>query len=152
VMTSDMWMAPKIAALDELAQFQLKYFQAIYGGVFTEGDAQQMASMIAMYPSFQKMAEKMRTEGRKLQGTALSTTVTFEGVKSEEQMKASSSQSSNSGGTSGLGGMLARRMAGNRGQPQQRSKVLTTTRDLLTISTSVDASDVAIPAGYKEKK
>jgi mevalonate kinase len=97
------------------------------------------------------MAETMRTEGRKLQGTAISTTMTFEGVKSAEQMKAAASQSSGSGG-GGLSGMLARRVAGNRGQPQQRSKVLTTTHDMLSIDTTVTSEDVAIPAGFKEKK
>jgi hypothetical protein len=155
VLTSDMWMAPKIAALDELTAFQVKYVTAVYGGLFTAGDAQQMAGLVAIYPSFAKMAEQLRTEGSKLQGTAISTVLTFEGVKSEEQMKAAASQSSNSGGggvTGGLGGMLARRMGGNRNQPQARTKVMTTTRDVLSISTSVEATDVAIPAGYKEKK
>jgi hypothetical protein len=151
VMTSDMWIGPRIAALDELTDFQLKYFKAVYGGAITAGDAQQMASLVAMFPSFQTMAEKMRTEGRKLQGTPLATTITFEGVKSEEQMKAASEQSSGSGG-GGFGGMLARRMAGNRGQPQARSKVLTTTSEMLSVDTSVSADDVAIPAGFKEKK
>jgi hypothetical protein len=152
VLTSDMWMAPRIAALEELTEFQIKYVKAVYGGLFTAGDAQQMAGLVAVYPSFAKMAEQLRTEGGKLQGTALSTVVTFEGVKSEEQMKATASQSSNAGATGGLGGMLARRIGGNRNQPQARTKVMTTTRDLLSIATSVDAVDVAIPAGYKERK
>ena len=151
-LTNDMWLAPRIAAIDELAEFQLKYVKAIYGGLIGDGDPQQMASLSAMYPSFAKMAETMRTEGRKLQGTAISTTMTFEGVKSAEQMKAASSQSSGSGGGGGLSGMLARRVAGNRGQPQQRTKVLTTTHDLLSIDTTVASEDVAIPAGFKEKK
>ena len=152
VMTSDMWMAPKIAALEELNEFQIKYFKAVYGGLFTAGDAQQMAGLVAMYPSFAKMAEQMRTEGHKLPGTALSTVLTFEGVKSEEQMKEAASSAPAGGATGGLGGMLARRMGANKGQTQQRTKVMTTTRDLLSVSTAVDAAEVAIPSGYKEKK
>lgn len=149
VMTTDMWLGPRLAALNELAEFQMKYFKAVYGGAFTAGDVQQMASLGAMYPSLATMAERMRTEGRKLEGTALSTTMTFEAVKSAEQMKASS-QSSGSGG-GGLGGMLASRMA-NRNKPQARTKVLTTTNEMLSVDTSVDAADVAIPTGFKEKK
>ena len=150
VMTSTMWLAPKIAALDELYLFELRAAKAIYGEDFA-ADMQQMAAMIAMYPSFTEMSKRMQTEGRKLQGTALSTTVVFEGVKSAEQMKAQADQQQSSGG-GGLSGALARRMMGNRGAPQQRAKVMTTTHDLLSVDTTVDDADVAVPAGYKEKK
>ena len=68
IMTTDMWLAPKIAALDELIQFQLKYMKAVYGEAFV-GDMQQMASTVAMYPTFQPMAAKMQAEDGKLQGT-----------------------------------------------------------------------------------
>jgi hypothetical protein len=150
VMTNDMWLGPRVAALDELHQFQMKFVQAVYGSAFTAGDLRQTAGLAAMYPSFQTMAQKLRDESGKLEGTALSTTMTFEGVRSEAQMKAASEQSSNTGG--GIGGMLARRMMGNRGQPQARSKVLTTTHELLSIDTSVTDADVALPANFKEKK
>jgi len=126
VLTSDMWLGPKIAALDELSQFELKYMRAVYGDAFM-GDAQQMASMVAMYPAFQGMSARMQTEGKKMQGTPVSTIVTFESVKSAEQMKATEDQqpASNSGG--GIGGMLGRRLAGNRGgAPQARTKIMTT--------------------------
>jgi hypothetical protein len=150
VLTNDMWIGPRVAALDELAQFQMKYFQAVYGSAFTAGDMQQMVGLIAMYPSFVKMAERLRTESGKLEGTPLATTTTFEGVKSEAQMKQASEQSSNSGG-GGLGGMLARRMMRNRAEPQARSKVLTTTHEMLSIDTTVGDADVALPANYKLK-
>jgi hypothetical protein len=150
VMTSDMWLGPKIAALDELAQFQLKYIKAVYGETFT-ADMQQMASMMVMYPSFKTMATQMETEGHKLQGTPLSTTVTFEGVKSAAQMKETESQQQSSGG-GGLSGMLGKKLMGNKGQPTQRAKVMTTTHDMLSVETSVADADLAMPAGYKEKK
>lgn len=149
VLTNTMWMAPKIAALDELAEFQLKVAKAIYGEDFV-ADMQQMASVLAAYPAFAGMAERMQTEGRKLQGTALSTTVVFEGVKSAEAMKAAADQQASSGG-GGLGGRFARRVMGNR-EPQQRTKVLTSTSDLLSVDPSATDADVAMPAGYKEKK
>ena len=150
VLTSTMWLGPRIAALDEMYQFELRFVKAVYGESFA-ADMQQMAGMMAMYPSFATMANRMQAEGRKLQGTALSTTMVFEGVKSAEQMKeASSSQQSSGGG--GLSGALGRRLMGNRGERQARSKVLKTTQELLSVHTTVPEGDLAIPAGYKEKK
>jgi hypothetical protein len=72
-------------------------------------------------------------------------------VKSAEQMKEASSNQQ-SGGGGGLGGALGRRLMGNRAQPQARSKVLTTTHELLSVNTTVTDGDLAIPVGYKEKK
>lgn len=150
VLTNTMWLAPRIAALDEMYQFELRAAKAIYGEDLA-ADMQQMAGMMATYPAFAEMAKRMQAEGRKLQGTALSTTMVFEGVKSAEQMKAAADQQSQSGG-GGLTGRLGRRLMGNRAEPQPRTKVLTTTHDLLSVDTTVADSDVALPAGYKLKK
>jgi hypothetical protein len=147
VMTNTMWLAPRIAALDELAAFELKFIQSVYGAAFA-GDMQQMAGMMALYPAFANMATQMQEHSRKLDGTALATTVVFEGVKSEEQMKAAASGEQSSGG-GGIGGMLGRRMMGNRNQPQQRTKVLTTTHEMLSVTPTVVDADVAIPTGYR---
>jgi hypothetical protein len=149
VMTNTMWMAPKIAALDELGQFELKFAKAVYGESFA-ADMQQMAGVMAMYPSFKNMAGKMQTEGAKLQGTAISSTMVFETVKSDEQMKATASEQQSQ--PTGASGMLARRIMGNKAAPSQRSKIMTTTTDMLSVDTSVAETDVAIPAGFKEKK
>ena len=152
IMTNDMWIGPKVAALDELTAFQMKYFQAVYGDLMTV-DPQNMASFMAMFPSFGKMAAQMQTEGKKLEGTTLLTTSTFETVKSDQDMKAASSQSSSGGGGGGLGGMLASRIARGRGGPaQQKSTLMTVNTEKLSIETSASADDVAIPAGFKEKK
>lgn len=149
VLTNTMWLGPKVPALDELMEFELKTMKAIYGESFA-ADMQQMAGMIAMYPSFRGMAEKMATEGKKLQGTMLSSVTTFETVKSAAQMKAAADNQPSAGG--GATGLLARRLLRNRNQPEARTKVLTTTDDLLSIGMSVSDADVAIPAGFKEKK
>ena len=150
VMTSTMWLAPKIAALDEQVQFDLKFFRAIYGEQFAQ-DMQQMVTAFALYPSLKPMMDKMRAEGGKLDGTPLHSTLTFEAVKSAEQMKASQEQQQQSGG-GGLGGVLGRRIMGNKGQPQQRTTVLTTISETLLVEPAAADADVAIPAGFKEKK
>lgn len=149
IMTNDMWMGPRVAALDEIGAFQMKYVQAVYGEAL-QMDPQQMAALSAMFPSFQKMAQQLEQQGKKMEGTALFTTMTFESMKSAEEMKAAGSQESGGGGISGrLGGMFARKM---RGPAKQRSTILTTTVERLSVETSASAEDVAVPAGFKEKK
>ncbi len=154
IMTNDMWLAPRVAALDEIGTFQMKYFQAVYGDVIGM-DPAQMANVMAMFPSFQKMAEQMATEGKKMSGTPLFTTMTFESMKSAEEMKAAGGEKkeeSKGGGGFGsrLGGMLAKKIGG--GEQKQRNLVMTTTVERLSVEPAASAEDVAIPAGFKEKK
>jgi len=149
VMKNDMWLGPKIAALDEIATFHQKYFKAIYGDSIGL-DPQQMATMLAMFPSLSKMSARMQTEGAKMQGTPLLTTSTFETVKSAEQMKGDGERGGGGGG-GGIGGMLASRMM-KRGPAEPRSTMMTTTVERLSVETAASADDVAVPAGFKEKK
>jgi len=173
IMTSDMWLAPKVAALDEIATFEQKYFQAVYGQALGM-DPQQMGQMMASYPQFSKMAAEMQAQGKKLQGTPLLTTTAFESVPSADAAKQSSSSSSSSDSSSGsssssstsasgLGGMLARRLAQHKaesgsgsgsgsGQNGPNSRIMTTTTERLSIEATASADDVAIPVGFKEKK
>jgi hypothetical protein len=144
VMTSDSWLGPEIPAYKELAQFEQRYWKAI--APETAGvSAEQMAAMMALYPMVKQAMERMNQENVKLSGTPLSTTVTFEGVKSKEQME----QGQNQGG-SGIGGMLARRMMKNSDKP--RATIVTATTETLEVATSVEAAELQIPAGFKEKK
>src|SRR5215210_2481628 len=48
VMTSDMWLAPQIAAMQEIADFDLKYAQKLYGPMVAGVSASQMAMVTAM--------------------------------------------------------------------------------------------------------
>ena len=143
VMTNNLWLGPRVAALDELVQFRLRQFKAIYGQAF---DAQQLNAAAVMMPGLGRFMERMAAESKKLSGTALATTSVFESVKSAEQVKAGPAPAS--GG--GISGMIARRVAGGSTKP--RSVVLTTTSETLSIGTTVSAEEVAIPAGFKEKK
>lgn len=146
VMTNDMWMGPRIPALDEIVQFHMKFAKAIYGESFI-ADAKQTASMFAMYPSFKPMSEKMQAQRDKLQGTPLLTITTFDGVKSQEDMKAAQTEQSSG---SGLGGMLARRLMRSRSKAGQRSTLLTTTTETQSVTPTATDADVAIPAGYTQ--
>lgn len=151
-MVSSLWMAPRIAALDETAEFQQKYLKAIYGDAFMGADMAAMGALLAQYPSMKELQAKMSAESKKLQGTPMLTTVTMEAVQSAEQMKAASQPAPPSGG--GLMGRLANRL-GNRGggnAAEAQSNLFTSSVEVLSVETSVSDADVAIPAGFKEKK
>lgn len=149
VMTSDSWLGPDLPALKELADFEMRYFKQLYGGDSLGLAADQMAMVMAMYPMLKQAADRLNQEESKLQGTPLATTMTFEVVKSKEQMEASENQGSSGGG--GIGGMLARRMM-KKDEPKARATVFTTQHELQEVSTTVAPADVEIPAGFKEKK
>lgn len=142
VLTSDMWLAPRVAALDEIAAFDRRYAEQLYG-LSGSMSADQLAALLAMHPGFQDAQKRLAEEGAKLAGTPLMTTLTLESVKNPEQQA--------SGGGSGIGGMAGRLMRRNRDKPGQKNRVFTSTSETLDIATSVDEADLAIPAGFKKK-
>jgi hypothetical protein len=154
VMTTDMWMAPEQKALREIADFDLRYAQKLYGGMFGGVSASQMATMMAMYPMMRQAIEKMQAEGGKVEGTAIQTVLSFDAVQSAEQMKQAQKEEEPSGrrGLGGLLGGIANRVRKTDDQPKQRTTFMTSTVDVLKVSTDVTPSEVAVPAGFKETK
>jgi hypothetical protein len=149
VMTSDMWLGPKIPQLKEIADFDMKYWKALNGTDFPELSAEQMARVTAMFPLFSKASEGMQKNGDKLSGTPLDTTTTFDAVKSKDQMAQQAQSQPSSGG--GIGGLLAKKMM-KKNDAQQRSTVFTTHHEVLEVGTTTAAADVAVPPDFKEKK
>ena len=162
VLTSDMWLAPRIGAMREIAAFDLRYARLLYGSTFEGVSADQMAAVMAMYPSMKDAMAKMNAEGVKMDGTAILTTTTADAVSSADQKADEAKQGQDEAKPSpsgGLGGALsgfARRAARKKsddGDAQQpRSAFLTTTHEVLKVTTDVAAADVAVPAGFKEAK
>jgi hypothetical protein len=145
-----MWLGPKIPALKELADFDLKYWKQLQGPETAAVSAEQMAQVLAMYPLIGKAMDRMAKDGDKLAGTPLDTTMTFESVLSKDQLtEAQSSSSGNKGG--GLGGMLARKIV-KQEPPKARSTIMTTHHEVLEVTPSAAATDVAVPADFKEKR
>jgi hypothetical protein len=126
----------------------MRYYKQLYGADAFGMAAEQMAMVLAMYPALKQASDRLKQEGTKLQGTPLASTVTFEAVKSKEQMEASANEG---GGGGSIGGMLARRMM-KKEPPKQRATVFTTQHEFQDVSTTVAAGDVDIPAGFKLKK
>jgi len=152
VMNVDSWLGPQIAALKEVAEFDLKYWRQLQGPDAMGMSPEQMAMVIAMYPAFKQAADRLQKESPKLQGTPLATTTTVEGVKSKEEMTTAQNSESAPKSIGGLSGMLARKMAKkDENANAARATVFTAEHEFQEVQTSVAASDLEIPAGFKQK-
>ena len=160
VLTSDMWLAPKIAVMKEVAEFDARYAKALYGSMLAGVSPEQIGMALAMYPAMKDAIAKMNVEGGKIDGTAILTTTTTESVKSAAQLaeeakgQDDNTAASPAGGLSGaLGGFAKKAMKKKpEGGPQARSTIFTSTHEVLKVATDVAAADVAVPAGFKESK
>ena len=161
VMTSHIWLGPNIPALKEIAEFNQRYAEALGNAFNMGGSAEQMAMASAMYPGMKDMIGKMQVESVNMEGAQILTEMTMESVKTAAQVSQEQKRDSeSSGGISpmgGLGGMLGRlgrkkAPEGDANKPAGRSTIMTMNHELLKIATDVSDSDVAIPAGFKEKK
>ena len=161
VLTSDMWLAPKVAGMNEIADFYQRYAQKLAGPMVAGASAQDMAAAMALYPMMKQALGRMNTENVKMDGTTIASTVTFDAVKSAEDVaqeaKRSDEDSKPRAGRriGGLIGGLAKKAAQKKtdaNETQQRATFMTTTNEVLKVTTAVGANDVAIPAGFKENK
>ena len=156
VLTSDMWLAPEQPALKEVADFDRRYAEKLYGGL-AGVSADQMAMALAMYPMLRQAMERLNAEGDKVEGTAILTTLTFDAVRSAAQARAEAREETQPAaagrGVGGLLGGLARRVRKpTDDEPKQRATFMSSTVEVLTLSTDVPADAVAVPAGFKETK
>jgi hypothetical protein len=162
VMTTDMWMTPNAPSTTELMDFDRRYAEKLYGPMVTGASAQDMAMAMAMYPQIKPALDRMAKEGNKMPpGTAILTEMRMEAVppgtanQSAEALPAPEEPKKK-----GLGGMLGglKKMAEqaeknqNSNAKPQRSIVMSTSVEMLKLTTDVDAASVAIPAGFKENK
>jgi hypothetical protein len=146
IVTSDMWLGPEIPAMKELADFELRYWKAI--APEAPGlSAEQMAAVMAMYPLVKQGMDRLNREKANMKGTPLTTVTTFDAVKSPDQM-AKETESSSGGG---LSGMLARKMMKKDKDDKPRVTIFTATGETLEVATSVAATDLEIPAGFKQQ-
>ena len=159
VLTADEWLVPRIPAMKEVVDFDIRYAQKLYGPMISGASAQDMAAAAALYPMMAPAIAKMRAEGVKMDGTPVMTVLTFDAVQSAEQAAAEQKESkpSASGGLGGIAGGLMRRATQKKSaesdQNQKgRTRVMSSTTEILKVVTDVSPSDVAVPAGFKENK
>jgi hypothetical protein len=150
VMTTVSWLAPQIAAMKEITDFDQRYWKALQGPDAMGMSAAQLAMVLAAFPAVSKATERMAKEGPQLRGTPIVTTMTVESVKSKAQMTEQPAENKSSGG--GIGGMLARKMAKKDSTASPRAMIFTTELEYQEIQASVAPADIDLPAGFKEKK
>ena len=161
VMVNSMWMTPNAPSTKDLLDFDRRYAEKLYGPTVVGASAQDMAMAMAMYPEMKPALDKMRAEGSKMpNGTAILTTMTMESVPPGTANQAAAPPAApEAPARKGLGGMLGglKKMAEASQQQNQNAKparavVMTTSVEMLKLTTDVDAASVAIPAGFKETK
>jgi len=160
VMTTDLWTAPNAPSTKDLAEFDMKYAQKLYGPMVVGASAQDMAMAMAMYPQIKPALDRMRAEGTNVEGTAILTDVKMEAVPPGSANQAAESlPAAEEPKKKGFGGMLGglKKMAeqsekGNSNSKPQRAIIMTTSVEMVKLTTEVDAASVAMPAGYTEKK
>jgi hypothetical protein len=172
VMTSNMWLTPKIPAMKEITDFEIRYAQKMSSALFP-GGAEQMAAMSAMYPGMKEAMGRFQKENVNMDGTAVLTVTSMETVAPAAQVAAQqerpqAQRQQDEGNTNitsvrGLGGLLGRKMAKRKtendpppaaAQPARpgRAVLMTTNHELVKVATSLTPADLSIPAGFKEKK
>jgi hypothetical protein len=160
ILTSDMWMGPKVPAMREILDFDLKFAQKVYGTAMA--DMRQIAMAMAATPAFGKAMKVMSEKGRGLDGTAIRSNMKFETVAGTDpatQESAQSSESSRPTSISGavVGGLFNKmkqrreeKKAEEGGSPN-RSELFNSTTELTRASSAASADDVAIPAGFRQR-
>jgi hypothetical protein len=158
ILTSDMWMAPKIAAMKEIMDFEVRYAKQMAGPMVPGASPEEMAAALAMYPGMTEALARMRAESVNMDGTPILTTVTIDAVKSaaqlaeEQKQSEQSTSSSNSRSVGGLIGGIARRATAKKEEPKSRATFMTMTNEVLKVATDVPAADVSVPVGFKETR
>ncbi len=166
IVTTDMWLAPKIAAMSEVAAFDMRYAQKLDGGMVAGASVEEVAAAMAMYPMMKQAIGRMNVEGAKLDGTAILSSVTMDAVKSDADIANEAKQNQQTGQEprpglqGGVGGLLgglakkaaAKKVGGGDDAPKQRATIMTSTTEVLKVTTELSAADVAVPPGFKENR
>ncbi|HEY3380327.1 MAG TPA: hypothetical protein VGK32_01085 [Vicinamibacterales bacterium] len=166
LMTVDSWMAPKIAAMREITDFDMRYAKKMAeGGAMPS--AEQMAQALAMYPGLKQAMARMQSEKVNMDGTPIETVTIVQSVTTADQATNAKKQDNERGESpaGALGGMLGR-FGKKKEEPKEqaadapkgaatdgpnKSTFMTTTLSVLSIGTSVGPQDIAVPVGFKLK-
>lgn len=159
ILTNDMWMGPKIAAMSEIYQFDRRYAQKIYGTTFL-GEMQAAAMAMAATPAFGKAMKAFSDKRGSFEGTAIRTNMKFDVVAgTDPSTQQASQQQEQPHSVSGavMGGLFNKmkerreqKKADEGGDPN-RSTLLDSSMELTKASTTATAEDVAIPAGFRQR-
>jgi hypothetical protein len=154
VMTADMWLAPRIAAMREVEDFEKRYLTKLWGEAGV--DMRSMAALLATSPQLSQAMKKFREKQGSLEGTSVRTALTFESIP-DPRVKAEESESAAPGDAAikAIGGLMGRM----RKKPAaEEAKGTTPKANVLfksnneVLAAGATGADVAIPAGFTLKK
>ncbi len=166
VLTANMWLGPQLKPVDELTDFEMRYWKKLDLPGFA--DAQKAAAALAMYPGLQKAMKAFQESRVNLKGTPLRTVLTMDAVASPQQTAEAGKEpepepESSPTSIGGMLGRLGKKMA-KKDPPKEgatgsaggaaaanRATVFTSTTDILSVSDSATAAEVALPEGFKQK-
>lgn len=166
VVSTDMWLAPAAPSAREIAEFELKFAEKLYGPAVMGGaSAQDMAMLMALYPHIKPALDRAAKEGTKVEGTAILTEMKVESVPpgtanttADALAKPDAAPEEKKGRFGRLMGGLkkaaevAKDSASGSQKPPQRAIIMTTTIETLKLTRDVPADVVAIPAGFTAAK
>jgi hypothetical protein len=153
-------MGPKVPAMREIVDFDLKFAQKIYGSAMA--DMRQIAMAMAATPAFGKAMKVMAEKGKTLDGTAIRTNMKFETVAgtdpaTQQQTAESESRRPTSISSAVVGGLFNKmkqrreeKKAEAGGNPN-RSELFNSTTELTRAASTASAEDVSIPSGFKQR-
>ncbi|HXI11542.1 MAG TPA: hypothetical protein VNM92_02715 [Thermoanaerobaculia bacterium] len=161
VLTADMWMTPKVAAIREMSDFEQRYIKKVYGGLVGQGDMRQMAMLMASSPQFSKAMKKLEEKKGTLDGTSVRTEIRFETVAGPNQPKESASAGDPSADAikavvGGIFGKMSKKRtreaeADSKSSDPNRNLLFGSNTDVLRAESSAASADLAIPTGFKLK-
>lgn len=157
VITADQWLTGQAKALGELASFDRRYLEKLYGKEAATAAADALAALAtAGLPGVGLGMEKMRDAGKKLDGHPVLSTTTVEKARSAAELAPKEEEpASRPTDLGSLGGLFAKAVAkkavGEK-KVEPRETLMTTTQELISVSTAVTEADVALPAGFVEKR
>lgn len=158
VMTANHWLTPKIAAMNEVVQFDKRYAEKLALPVMI--DAQQMAAAMAMYPMMADAMKRLQAENVNMDGTAVLTVMNVDAVASAEQAAAQAKAAEPKAeglprSIGGLAGRLGRRVVRKDDEPAAttpgRANVMTVQHEVIKVAPTANDADLQIPAGFKQK-
>jgi hypothetical protein len=150
VLTSDMWMGPRVAARRELVEFEQRFMKKVYGDSFMT-DMRQAAATLATTPAFAKAMKTYNEKQGSFEGSAIRTKMTFDTVAGKNP--SADQQTQPASPASAVGSLFGRmkRHQNSEDSGPQRSTMFDSSNELLKATTSASADDVALPAGFTQK-
>lgn len=155
ILTSDLWIGPRVPALEELGKFNERYARKLYGAVAVPGmNMQTMAQVIAASPAFAGAMKAFAEKRDSLAGTPIRTTMTYEQVMAPGQENAEGGESAASAegaAVKALSGLFSRHRKKESNEGPSRSTLFTSTNEIRRADLTADPSKLAIPEGYRER-